>query len=67
MVAVLDPVKAHAGDDGAVGDGVGDLGRDHGVEGSQNTDLPAVVHGRVAECKNFQFQRVASCARIGRG
>ena len=67
VVAVLDAMEAHTGDDGAVGDGVGDFGRGHRVEGAQNADLAAVVHGRVTEGKDFQFQRQASCARFGRG
>ena len=67
VVALLDPVEAHAGDDCAVGDGVGDFGRGHRVEGAQNADLATVVHGGVTEGKDFQFQREASCARFGRG
>ena len=57
VVALLDPVEAHAGDHRAVGDGVGDFGRGHGVEGAQNADLATVVHGGVTEGKDFQFQR----------
>ena len=48
VVAFLDPVEAHPGDDGAVADGVGGLRCGNRVEGSQDADLPAVVHGRVA-------------------
>ncbi len=62
VVALLDPVEAHAGDDRAVGDSVGHFGRGHGVEGPQNADLTTVVHGGVTECKDFQFQQTASCA-----
>ena len=53
VVALFDPMEAHAGHDRAVGDGVGDFSRGHRVEGAQNADLATVVHGGVTEGKNF--------------
>ena len=56
VVAFFDPVEAHPRHHGAMGDGVGGLRRSHGVEGAQDADLAAVVHGRVTEGKDFKFQ-----------
>ncbi len=62
VVAVLDAMEAHTGDDGAVGHGVRRLSGGDRIEGSQNADLAAVVHGRVTEGKDFQFQLGHSAA-----
>ena len=57
VVPLLDPVEPHAGDDGTVGHGIRSFSGGDGIEGSQNADLAAVVHGRVTEGKDFKFQR----------
>ncbi len=56
VVALLDAMEPHSGDDGAVGHRVRSLGCSDRIEGSQNADLAAVVHGRVTEGKDFKFQ-----------
>ena len=50
-------MEAHSSDNGTVGHGVRGLGGSDRIEGSQNADLAAVVHGRVTQGKDFKFQR----------
>lgn len=57
MVALVDSMDAHLIDEGTVCQDVSSLGGGDSIVGSQNTDLTAVVHGRIAQCKYFKLQQ----------
>jgi len=56
VVELFDLMEVHSGDNGTVGHGVRGLSGGDRIEGSQNADLTALIHGRVTEGKDFKFQ-----------